>query len=117
MAPGRELAFAPDRDSGCHHLHAAAPGTGALAVRTVQVEHDVPELGGESVGAAVEAAVEQQPAADPGTEREHQRVPGAHGSAAAVLGEQGHIYVIVDVHLEAPQALAHQIAERHPRER
>ena len=44
---GPRLAFAPDRDSGRHHLQAAAPRAGALAVRTVHVDDDVPELGGD----------------------------------------------------------------------
>ena len=37
--------------------------------------------------AAVDLAVQQQAAADPGAERDHHRVPGARGRAGARLGE------------------------------
>ena len=51
----------------------------ALAGRPVEVERDVPELTGGADRAAIELSVEDEPAAHPGAEREHDHVPSSPG--------------------------------------
>ena len=60
---------------GGQRLEVAAPGAASLAGRAVQIDRDVAELGRRADGAAVELAVEDEAAADPGAEGEHDHVP------------------------------------------
>ena len=71
------------REPGGERLQVPAPRTGALARRAVDVDRDVAELAGRADGAAVEAAVEDQAAADPGAEREHDHVLRTRGPRRA----------------------------------
>ena len=57
------------------------PELAARADRAAPLDGDVPDLGGEAVGAAVDPAVDDQAAADTGSERDHQRDACAGGRA------------------------------------
>ena len=70
----RRPALAPERGARGERLDAAAAGAVALARRAVHLDHDVAELGAGAGRAAVELAAEDQPAADPGPDRQHHRV-------------------------------------------
>jgi hypothetical protein len=105
-----------DRRAGGLDLEAAPPRARPLAWRTVHVDHDVAEFGGQPGRAAVEPAAEQEAAADPRPERHEEGVLGAARGAEQVLGEQRDVRVVVDVHGQ-PEPLAHQVPERHASER
>ena len=76
--------------SGGERLEVTAAVAVALAGRAVRVDDDVPELAAAPTP-AVEAAVEDEPAADPGPEREHDHVlgpapaPSRHSASAVAL--------------------------------
>ena len=59
-------------------------------------DHHVAELGAGADRAAVGPAAEDQPAADPGAEREHDHVGRAATGADAPLGDRGGVRVVVD---------------------
>ena len=76
----------------CARGRCSAPWHGAA----VELDHDVPELGGGADGAAVGAAVEDQPAADAGAEREHDHVLRPAAGADLPFGDRGRVRVVVD---------------------
>ena len=113
----RGPALAPDRGPRRHHLEAAAPGAGALAVRPVQVDHHVPDLG--AAARARRGRSGRRAAARCRCRCRARPAPRARRPRAApkrVLGEQRHVRVVVDDHRQ-PEPLAHQVAERHVGER
>ena len=77
VARGGALAGHADRVAAHQHLEAAAAGAVARAVRAVVVDHQVAQLAREAVRAAVDLAVEHEPAADARAERDHHGVMGA----------------------------------------
>ena len=76
----------------------------------------VPDLRGGAGGAAVQAPVEHQPAADAGADREHHEVRDRHAAVAERLGERGARRVVLDVDRQA-DALGQQLAQRQVLER
>jgi hypothetical protein len=78
----------------------------------VDVEHQVPQLPREAVGAPVQAPPEDEATADTSAERDHHAVVDALRGAVAMLGDDRHVGVVVDHHGQA-QALAHQVLEPH----
>ena len=92
-------------------LDAAVARAVALAGQAVHLDHDVAELGAGAGRAAVDLAVEDQAAADPGPDRQHHRVVGAAGGAEEMLGEGGDVGVVVDEDRQ-PGALADELADR-----
>ena len=110
------LPLAPERRAGGQRLDAAAAGAVALAGRAVGLDHGVAELGAGAGRAAVDLAVEDQAAADPGADRQHHRVVGAAGGAVEVLGQGGDVGVVVDEDGQA-DPLADQVADRQVVER
>ena len=68
----------------------------AAARRAAVLEHHVPDLGAGSDEAAVRLAVEDQPAADAGPEREHDHVVRALPGADLPLGDRGCVAVVVE---------------------
>src|SRR5205814_2115870 len=64
---------------------------------------------------AVQAPVDDQPAADPGSDRQHGGVPRPLRDAESVLSEEGDVGVVVDQHRQ-PEPLGHEVADRHVRE-
>ncbi len=88
----------------------------AGALGSVRVHHDVAELSRRALGAAVDLAVQQQPTADAGAERDQHGVVDPAGGAGTMLGEDGHVRVVVHPDGQ-PEALAHQVAKRQAVER
>ncbi len=70
--------------------------TEPLAGRPVDVDRHVPELGSGADRAAIEAAVEDEPAADPRPEREHDHVLAPAARSVAVLRERSGVRVVLD---------------------
>jgi hypothetical protein len=70
----------------------------------------VPELCPCPHKAPVGRAVEDQPAADPGPEREHDHVARAMARTDAPLGDCGCVPVVVDAHRER-ETLVHPVTE------
>ena len=77
------------------------PRAKALAGRPLDVDDDVAELSCRAEVATVELAVEDQAAADPGAEREHDHVVGAAARAEAVLRERRGVRVVLERNREA----------------
>ncbi len=75
----RRPALAAERRARGQRLDAAVVGAVALAGRAVGLDHDVAELGPGPGRAAVDLAVEDQPAADPGPDRQHHRCAASPG--------------------------------------
>jgi hypothetical protein len=87
------------------------------AVGEVRADDLVAQLRGRARRAAVDPAVDDDAAADPGADREHHEVAGERGPVVGVgLGERGAGGVVVDVHGHA-QTLAQRRAQRDARER
>ena len=101
----------PSAVPGGDRLDAAVVRAVALARRAVDVDDDVAELGAGAGRAAVELAAEDQPAADPGPDRQHDHVGASRAGAEAVLGERRDVGVVVDEDRQ-PEALADQVADR-----
>ena len=82
----------------------------------VHADDHVPHLRCGAGRAAKQAAVEDQPAADPGADREHDQMPAAQGAILVGLRERGARAVVVDEHGQ-PEALGEQRAQREVGER
>ena len=108
--------LARQRRARGQRLDAPVVGAVALAGRAVLVDHHVAELAGRADRAAVQLAAEDQPAADPGADRQQHRLVGAPRGARAVLGQRGQVGVVVDEHRQ-PEPLGHDRAERDVGER
>ena len=116
---GREAcggAVTGERTAGHERLEAAAAAAAGTARRPVRGEHDVAELGGRSVGAVEDVAVEGDRAADAGAESHDQRDVSAGGRAVAHLGEQRDVGVVVG-HGRRPDALGDDRRDRHADDR
>ena len=108
--------LARERGARRERLDAAVVGAVALTRRAVQVDHHVAELGAGADRAAVELAAEDQPAADPGADRQHDRLAAAARRPGAVLGERRQVGVVVDEHRQA-EPLGHHVGEHDVLER
>ena len=76
-----------------------------------------PSSGAAPVCAAVDAAVDDDPAADPGADRDHhERLRDQVEVVVVGLGQRGDGGVVVDEHRHV-QALAQQLAQRHAAQR
>ena len=113
---GRRPALAAERGAGGERLDAAVVRAVALAGRAVGLDHDVAELGAGAGRAAVDLAVEDQAAADPGADGQHHHVRLAAGGAEEVLGEGGDVAVVVDEDRQ-PDPLFDEVADRQVGER
>ena len=81
----------------------------AAALAAVLEDH-VPDLGARADEAAVGLPVQDQAAADPGPEREHDHVARAMARTDAPLGDCGCVPVVVDAHRER-ETLVHPVTE------
>ena len=68
------------------------------------------ELAGGAERAAVELAVQDEPAADPGAERQHDHVPRPPPRAQTVLGDRGGVRVVLERDRE-PERSREPVAE------
>ncbi len=73
----------------------------AAALRPVVLEHHVTELGGRTARAAVEPPAEDETAADPRAEGQHDHVLRAAAGADRPLGHSGRVRVVVERHRQA----------------
>ena len=106
----------PDPRPGGQHLEATASGASTLALRPVQVDDHVTDLGRKPACASVDATVEQQSTPDARAQGDKHGVREIARSAKASLGEQRSVRVVVHYHRQA-EALAHQVAKAHVRQR
>ena len=111
----RSAAALPSRPSAVPEASASThPWSGAVALarRAVDVDHGVAELGTGAVGAAVDLAVDDQPAADSGADGEHHRVavpcaaPKRCSASTATLAS-------LSMQTGQPEALGEEVADRH----
>ena len=116
MGGGGERRLTGQRRSRGVTLDTAVARAGSVAAGTVIDENHVAELGTGSVRAAVEVAVDDQAATDPGSEGEQNDVGGAAGGAVTVLGERGEVGVVVHRDRKA-DPLRDDVSERHVGER
>jgi hypothetical protein len=72
------------------------PGAAAAARNSAVIEDHVAQLGAGSDRAAVGPAVEDQPAADPGSERQQHHVRRPPACSKPPLGNRGAVRVVVD---------------------
>jgi hypothetical protein len=86
-------------------------GAVALARRPVDLDDHVPELCAGAGEPPVQLAVEHHSAADASADRERDRVAGAARRPPPVLGQGGHVGVVVDERGQA-EALGHDVAQR-----
>ena len=93
----RQPALTAERGARGEGLDAAAVRAVALTGRSGLVDDHVPQLGAGASRAPEELAVDDDPAADPGADGQHQRVGGAAGRAKAVLGEHRDVGVVVEI--------------------
>ena len=93
------LGTAGDRRAGRDGLDAALAA--AAAPRAAALHADVPDLPGDAVGPANQAAVKHHGAAHAGGNRDEDEVRRAARAAAAVLAECCRVRVAVHAHLEA----------------
>src|SRR4051794_5346431 len=83
---------------------------GPVATRAVVREDHVAELGARAGGPAVHLPVEDQPAADAGSERQHHEVIRAAAGAEAPFGLRRGVRVVVDRYGQA-EPVAHSPAQ------
>src|SRR5205823_1196881 len=72
----------------------------------------VTELGCSADCTAVDLAAEDQPTANPGPDRHHDRFADSAGGAGPVLGDGRQIAVVIDEYGQI-QALGHNVRERN----
>src|SRR5439155_17050132 len=84
----------PDRVAGRDRLPAAA--VAAAAHGAVGIDHHVPELRADTVMPAVDVAVDDDAAADPGTDGDHDLISGPAPGAVDRLRQRRDVRVVVD---------------------
>ena len=103
--------LAPDRVPRHERLEAALAGAVARAIRPVQLEHHVTELGGDVRRAAYTSPFTSSPPPIPVPSATITACRAPAAAPAASLGEHGFVSVVVHDHRQA-ETLAHQVAER-----
>jgi hypothetical protein len=98
MLPGR-LPAQPVDGPPCRDLLPTAE-IAASAAGPARLDDDVPDLGGESVGAPKQPPLRHDPAADAGPHRDQQHVGGSASRAESILAPGRHVGVVVHVHGE-----------------
>src|SRR5439155_852886 len=99
-----------DRRPRGDRLQAPAVRAVALTARSVLVDDHVAELSAGAPVAAVEAAVQDEAAPDPGPDRQPHDVARTLGGAEPLLDERRHVAVVVHEDRQ-PEPLLHRIAE------
>ena len=93
-----------------------SPRAETAALRPVELEHHVPQLGRGAARSAVEPPAEDEPAADPRAEREHDHVLRTAAGADRPFGHRRGVRVVVDRDRQ-PQVLLAALSQRDALER